>query len=214
MPEGETNLRRPPKQERSRERVDEILGATKRLIGEKGIDAVTMRDIATMTGSPISSIYQYFPNKSAILATLHGRLSDEVLEMIGAVIEDASGIDDLLAAAATIFDLYYQRTLADPAMIDLLNAVQADKALNNADIISTRKQAEVFSDAARPWIRQEQFELFSRISFMVFQLAGGAVRLAHGVEEEEARGIVADYQMIIRTQLTHFVEKSKTVEFA
>jgi AcrR family transcriptional regulator len=199
------NLRRPPKQGRSRLRVDEILDATKKLIGEKGIDAVTMREIALTTGGPISSIYQYFPNKSAIIATLHSRWASEVLEMIHGVLKPVRDIEALFAAATLIVDLYLKRILADPAMIDVVNAVQADKTLNNADIIATREQSNAFCEVARPWICSEQFEIFRRIAFLMFQLAGGAVRLALSMGGEDGEAIIADYQTMIRTQLRHFI---------
>ncbi len=56
-------LRRIPKQERSRERIDEILKVAMDLIGQKGIDAVTMKEIASLSGGPIASVYQYFPTR-------------------------------------------------------------------------------------------------------------------------------------------------------
>lgn len=204
MPNGDLNLRRPPKQGRSRERVDEILGAAKRLIGEKGIDAVKMREIAALSGGPISSVYQYFPNKSAIIATLHSRWSEEVYDLLKAGLDGIDGLPTLSVAAATILDLYHQRILSDPAMLDVLNAVQADKALNNADIEATRQQAHLFCSVARPWIDRDRFDVFSRVTFLMFQLAGGAVRLALSVEGEESQAIIADYKTIIHTQLLDF----------
>ena len=57
-----TEPRRKPKQERSRERIDAILSTTMRLIGEKGIDAVTMKEVGALAGGPIATVYHYFPN--------------------------------------------------------------------------------------------------------------------------------------------------------
>jgi len=206
MPKRESSLRRPPKQERSRERVDEILSAAKRLIGEKGIDAVKMREIAALAGGPISSMYQYFPNKSAIIATLHSQWSAEVYGLIEAGLAKVTGLEALFASIASVLDLYHQRIVSDPAILDMMNAVQADKALKNVDIVETRRQADLFCDVARPWIEAEQFEAFSRVTFLMFQLANGAVRLALAFEEDEAKAIIADYKMIIRTQLLEFAK--------
>lgn len=199
-----SSLRRPPKQERSRERVDEILAAAKRLIGEKGIDAVKMREIAALAGGPISSVYQYFPNKSAIIATLHSQWSAEVYALIEAGLAGVTGLDALFASAAAILDLYHQQIAADPAILDMMNAVQADKALKNVDIAETRRQAHLFCAAARPWIDEARFEAFSRMAFLMFQLANGAVRLALAVEGGESLAIIGDYKTIIRTQLLEF----------
>ncbi|RVD62726.1 TetR/AcrR family transcriptional regulator, partial [Mesorhizobium sp. M7A.F.Ca.ET.027.03.2.1] len=54
-----TEPRRRPKQERSRERIDTILSTTMRLIGEKGIDAVTMKEVGMLAGGPIATVYHY-----------------------------------------------------------------------------------------------------------------------------------------------------------
>ena len=62
--------RRVPRQERSRAKVRAVEEAARRLIGEQGSDAVSMRDIAAEAGVSVSSIYQYFPDKTAILRQL------------------------------------------------------------------------------------------------------------------------------------------------
>lgn len=204
MPKEESVLRRPPKQDRSRERVEDILGAAKRLIGEKGIDAVKMREIATMTGSPISSIYQYFPNKSAIIATLYQQWSSEIMDVLKQSLVDVRDLEQLFSATAHLLDFYHERIRSDPAILDLINATQADKALKNIDIAETRKQTAHFCEVARPWIPERRFDAFNRISFMMFQLAYGVVRLALFAEDDEARAILSDYKMIIRVQLIEF----------
>ena len=130
----DTRLRRPPKQQRSRGRVEEILAAARKLIGEKGIDAVRMRDIAALAGGPISSVYQYFPNKSAILATLFEAWSEELDAIVVARLEDIASLDDLVAATSDLLDYFYSRVSQDPAVLDLLNAVQADKTLTDLDL--------------------------------------------------------------------------------
>lgn len=203
-----SNMRRAPKQERSRERVDEILGAAKRLIGEKGIDAVKMREIAALAGGPISSVYQYFPNKSAIIATLYDQWAAALFDMMEAKLVAAGSLDELFVAVTQIFDAYFDRIRSDPSSLDLLNAIQADKALKNIDISETRRQVQLFCSIARPWIDSDRFEAFSRVSFLMFQLANGAVRLALAVGEEEAPLIIEDYKSVIRTQLWQFARAS------
>ena len=95
----EQRLRRKPKQERSRERVEEILRVAKELIGEKGIDGMTMREIALLTGGPIASVYQYFPNKSAIIAMLYEQYSAETRAGIEASLSGVQELADVRDAA-------------------------------------------------------------------------------------------------------------------
>ncbi|MCP4640823.1 MAG: TetR/AcrR family transcriptional regulator [bacterium] len=70
--------RREPSQERSRQRVDIILDAVSELLVEQGFDAVTTRAIAEKAGVPVGSIYQFFPNKYAVLNALASRFLDRI----------------------------------------------------------------------------------------------------------------------------------------
>ena len=47
-----------------------ILEISKGIIEEKGFNALTMRDVATSSGYGVGTIYNYFPNKLSILASL------------------------------------------------------------------------------------------------------------------------------------------------
>ncbi|WP_189363074.1 TetR/AcrR family transcriptional regulator [Mesorhizobium sp. M4A.F.Ca.ET.022.05.2.1] len=200
-----TEPRRRPKQERSRERIDAILSTTMRLIGEKGIDAVTMKEVGALAGGPIATVYHYFPNKSAILAMLYERFAEESRARFGAIIAGIRGVDDVTSAADRLLDDYYSRVAADPAIQDLQNAIQADKALQNLDIAETRQQAKMFCDHVGPMLEPERREAFGRVVFLIFQLAGGVVRLALTQDEAESRRTIDDYRSIIHTQLRLFL---------
>lgn len=63
--------RRNPSQQRSQERVSLILKSTREILRTAGIGAVTTNAIAARAGIPVSSIYQYFPNKEEILCALY-----------------------------------------------------------------------------------------------------------------------------------------------
>lgn len=63
--------RKSPVQERSQQRVQLILATTRALLREQGLNAVTTTSIASRAGIPVSSLYQYYPNKKAILMALY-----------------------------------------------------------------------------------------------------------------------------------------------
>ncbi|MGX9147756.1 TetR family transcriptional regulator [Mesorhizobium sp. 128a] len=200
-----TEPRRRPKQERSRERIDAILSTTMRLIGEKGIDAVTMKEVGALAGGPIATVYHYFPNKSAILAMLYERFSEVSRARLAAIVADIGGRGDVIAASDRLLDDYYERVAGDPAIQDLQNAIQADKALQNLDIAETRQQAKMFCDHVGPFLAAERREEFGRMVFLIFQLAGGVVRMALTQDEAESRHTIEDYRSIIHTQLRQFL---------
>ncbi|ESX24619.1 MULTISPECIES: TetR/AcrR family transcriptional regulator [unclassified Mesorhizobium] len=200
-----TEPRRRPKQERSRERIDAILSTTMRLIGEKGIDAVTMKEVGAQAGGPIATVYHYFPNKSAILAMLYERFSEVSRARLAAIVAEVGGLSDVIAAADRLLDDYYERVAGDPAIQDLQNAIQADKALKNLDIAETRRQATMFCDHVGPFLAPERRNEFGRMVFLIFQLAGSVVRMALTQNQEESRHTIEDYRSIIHTQLGLFL---------
>ncbi len=77
--------RKKPTQKRSRERVDSILDACAGLLDEVGPDGVNTNTIAERAHIPVSSLYQYFPNKHAVLIELMARRLEEI-DALGAQI--------------------------------------------------------------------------------------------------------------------------------
>ena len=73
--------RRKPTQERSRETVEAILEAAAQVFERHGYAAGTTNRIAERAGVSIGSLYQYFPNKDAIVVELMRRHLDELEEI-------------------------------------------------------------------------------------------------------------------------------------
>jgi AcrR family transcriptional regulator len=66
-------LRRTPRQTRAQQTVDFILEAAAYILSEEGLEGFTTNRVAERAGVNIASLYQYFPNKSAILEELQAR---------------------------------------------------------------------------------------------------------------------------------------------
>ncbi|MFD9897010.1 TetR family transcriptional regulator [Mesorhizobium sp. NPDC059025] len=201
-----SQLRRRPKQERSRERIDAILATAKRLIGEKGIDAVTMKEVGALAGGPIATVYHYFPNKSAILATLYERFSEVTRTRQRDIAAGIDGLESMIAASDRMLDDYYERVAGDPAILDLQHAIQADKALQNLDIAETHHQANIFCDKVVHLLKAQRQEEFRCMVFLFFQLAGGVVRLALTQDGMQGQRTIDDYKSIIHGQLRAFFD--------
>ena len=65
-----TTPRKRPRQARARVTVDTILAASARVLVERGFDRFTTNEVADVAGVSIGSLYQYFPNKQALVAAL------------------------------------------------------------------------------------------------------------------------------------------------
>ncbi len=74
--------RKLPKQERSRATVEALLDATAALLVEEGYPRTTTNRIARRAGVSVGSLYQYFPNKEAVVAALIERFIDAQFEIL------------------------------------------------------------------------------------------------------------------------------------
>jgi AcrR family transcriptional regulator len=74
----QSNLRRQPKQQRGKERVEKILDAAAAVFDEVGYDAATTHMIAAKAETAIGSLYQFFPDKSAIFKAMELRHTERV----------------------------------------------------------------------------------------------------------------------------------------
>ncbi|MCP4757821.1 MAG: TetR/AcrR family transcriptional regulator [Proteobacteria bacterium] len=80
MPKKSITPRRLPSQKRSKEKVEAIRGAAVRLLERSGVEDVTAIKIAEEAGISVASVYQYFPNKNAVIYSLYQQWLREVNE--------------------------------------------------------------------------------------------------------------------------------------
>jgi AcrR family transcriptional regulator len=81
--------RKKPRQERSLVTYDAILEAATRIFGERGYAGATTNDIAELAGVSIGSLYQYFPNKDALIGALQSHHKNEIAAAVETVLEAA-----------------------------------------------------------------------------------------------------------------------------
>lgn len=88
MPSGPSStprMRRKPLQARSQERVRRILDVAEDLFATQGYSATTTRAIAKQAQIPVGTLYQFFPDKGAILQALavhHNELLHQQLALL------------------------------------------------------------------------------------------------------------------------------------
>jgi AcrR family transcriptional regulator len=65
-----SRLRRAPQQARSRQRIEHVLDTADRLLADEGAEALTTTRVAAAAGISVGSLYQWFPDKEAIVEAL------------------------------------------------------------------------------------------------------------------------------------------------
>jgi AcrR family transcriptional regulator len=80
-PKPSATPRKQPKQERSQATVEAILSATTHILTENGYDQLTTNRVAERAGVSIGSLYQYFPNKDALIFALAEHHANEMVQL-------------------------------------------------------------------------------------------------------------------------------------
>src|SRR5208337_4357651 len=85
----EITSRKQPKQARSAELVAAILEAATQVLAKEGAQRFTTARVAEKAGVSVGSLYQYFPNKAAILFRLQSDEWQQTSSLLRDILEDA-----------------------------------------------------------------------------------------------------------------------------
>src|SRR5215207_3689581 len=122
----ENNMRRSPQQARGQRRVTIILDAASEVFSEIGYEAATTNAIAIRANTSIGSLYQFFPNKYAILDALAQRFRAQLDETLNLDFSNISSVQELLTALIDVVTRYYTNY---PAFRPIFYASQSSQAL-------------------------------------------------------------------------------------
>lgn len=91
--------RKKPKQSRAKNTIEAVFEAAARILQTQGLDGFNTNAIARLAGVSIGTLYQYFPNKNAILIAMARRELDNVSHTIIRSIDADFSADSELARA-------------------------------------------------------------------------------------------------------------------
>jgi AcrR family transcriptional regulator len=197
-----TNPRKQASQERSRATVDALVEATARILVREGFDKASTNRIAEAAGVSIGSLYQYFPNKEALITALIERHAGEIMAIMHRALDDpasrtlADGLKAMIEAGAAAHRL-------DPALHKILHE-QVPRVGRLAKAMDTSRQ---IAETLERFLRLHADELHPDrdpataaivIETAIEALAHKAVverqdLLADGLLEREAFSLAASY---------------------
>jgi AcrR family transcriptional regulator len=196
-----TGLRRQPNQRRSRERVERILDCAAALIVEAGSDAMRMSEVARRTGMSIGALYQYFPDKSAILRTLAERYNAAGRACIAEGLAGVGTAAELAAAFGELIDTYYGLFLAEPVMRDIWAGSQADPTLRDLEVAESRLNAGLLGAAMARVRPDADPEALETAALLIMYLGESTMRLAVLVGRDQGDALVAAYKRMAMAEL-------------
>ena len=197
--------RRVPSQTRSREKYEHILSAAKALIGEKGNDSVSMREISKHSGVALASIYQYFPDKNAILKAIMEGYFERIREMIVGLIEPCETVEDLSQNLLKGIDFFYALFINDTALAALWSGLQASKELKELDAKDSQINAHIIAQKICSLVDAQDKQQIDDAIFLIISMAGATVRLALTVPAPQGERLVIELKQLITLRIDSLV---------
>jgi AcrR family transcriptional regulator len=186
--------RKSPIQERSKARVERILEAAAELIARGGSDQLKMSEVAASAGISIGSLYQYFPEKSALIRMLAERINAGSRECIRDGLKDVTDLASLQSAFAELVDVYYAIVNERPVMRDIWSGMQADRQLLGLQIAESRVCGQMLADAMHKVHGRAHAKRIGQAAFLIWEMGEATIRLAIAVAPAEGAALVETYK--------------------
>lgn len=167
-----------PKQERSRFTVGSILEAATQILSQDGAHKLSTNRIAERAGVAVASLYQYFPNKEAILGAIFEReLSEERAELAARTAElaDRDAREIVRVAVKSTIAIHAKRPRLVKSLLESIPLLGLSEA-------HVRARAQVVALVARA-MRERRSELrdaddVDMRAFVVVQAVESAIHAA------------------------------------
>ena len=188
----------PRRQQRGRRRVAAILEAAAALFAARGIEGTTMSAIASESGTAIGSLYQFFPNRQAIV----GALAEQYLadwHRMRADIAARRPADDLAASIDAGIDARVKFHIDHAAVARLLET-DRETARSLNELQTELEGAVAFLTHYGPGIPKSKLRVYAQlINAMVNGMMATIVHEA--LTESQRAALVAELKSAIHVYL-------------
>ncbi len=159
--------------------------------------------MAALAGVSIGSLYQYFPDKSALIRALAERYNAESRRCIEQALAKVTDPDGLLRAWTVLLNQYLDLMRAEPVMRDIWSGMQADHQLAALQLAESRECAALLAAAiARAHPGADRTAL-ARSAFLIWELGEATMRLAVGATPAEGEALIRAYLRMTLRELAH-----------
>ena len=199
--------RRKPSQERSRDRVERILDATAALLEDTAVDKITTAAIAEKASVPIGSVYQYFPNKLAVLAELARRVREQVDLKTASLIAEDFGVLPWDQAIDRAIDATMEGYAAQPGYLQLLLSIRPTPEFRAITDESNERVAAMlaFHPALQSVIPADRIQLVTRAAI---QAANSLQDWALSEDDPETRNrIIVEMKTLLKGYLAVYMDE-------
>jgi AcrR family transcriptional regulator len=120
MKKAELQPRKAPRQARSQDMVQTLLTAATRVLARESLQGFNTNRVAEVAGVSVGSLYQYFPNKNALVAALIEQAQTELAQAVESAVQACAG-QPLREALAALVDVAIQHQYGQPLLAAALD---------------------------------------------------------------------------------------------
>ncbi|QEE46713.1 TetR/AcrR family transcriptional regulator [Rhizobium sp. WL3] len=201
MVEGRLQLRKKPQQERSIQRLEAILEAAVELFLEKGIAETTMSEVAQRAGISIGSLYQFFPQKAAVIKALHDRFSARLDGFIRQIFLGVDTLEEASERAAGSLIELYALFRQERIYMTLWQAIVADRDLSQISADYHEYVIACFYRDLSHLVPESDYPRFCVNLKLMILATGEVIRYTTQQEEDVAREHLDQWRRILRVSL-------------
>ena len=175
--------RKSPVQARSAASVDAILEATIQVLLNVGKERLTTTGVALRAGVSVGTLYQYFPNKSALLQAALKRHLDEVTDAIELVCKEQEGrrLKEMATALITVFlEAKMRNAKTSVALYSVGSDVDGAKIARQMGVRSNKAIVRMLASASEPLTVEPQLVA----SMLQGAMVGISRRILESAEKE------------------------------
>lgn len=178
-------MRRKPQQARGQRRVNTILDAASEVFSELGYEAATTNIIAIRANTSIGSLYQFFPNKEAILHALTTRYQTQMAGLLNDTFREP--VFSAQIHVSTLIDALVEFYLKNPAFRPMFHATPASSAMREAADAVCRQIEENLTGALLPEHATQQRESCAFYAEVITLIMRALIPM---IQQPEERGMV------------------------
>ena len=195
-------MKKTPRQRRKEKNKESILDIATQLLNQKGIENISIREIAKEADYSPAALYKYFESKEAIFQAVVAR---ENLKLI----EKLTEIDLALPPHQRLVELcmqYIDYSLENPQYIALINSLTSERR-SQKDPVPQQSPYMVFLEAVKPWIKSDEVRItdeygYEEITYALWALNHGAATLRF----RQLRDFEADFDQANRRSIELFLK--------
>jgi AcrR family transcriptional regulator len=170
-----------------------------------------MADVADEAGISIGSLYQYFPDKSAVIRALAANYNAESRRCVEAALDHVQDMGELEHAFSALMAEFYGLVRNGPVMRDIWAGMQADRVLSALQLEESRAMGAYLASVVARVRPDADVERLRVVSFLLWDLGEATVRLAIASDAATGAALVAAYTRMAIRELIATCDESVSI---